>query len=88
MGDRGEDRQRYFKLTPKGRAPEVTMEWPAAEMPWYIRYAYDWMLLLIALPVLLARAIVDSDGLVAFGLEVVLIGIFFMWLVTLPPEQR
>ena len=80
--------QRYFKVTPKGRAPKVTKVWKADEEPWYIRYAYDWMLLLFALPILAARASVSSDGWTAVSLEVILMGIFFMWLVTLPPEEH
>lgn len=87
MGDRGEDRQRCFKVTPKGRAPEVTMEWPAGEKPWYIRYAYDWMLFLLAVPFVTARAIVDDDGWASFVMEIILVGIFFMWLVSLTPEN-
>lgn len=82
------DKQRYFKVTTKGRAPKVTRVWEADEMPWYIRYAYDWTLLLIALPILVARASVSSDGWVSVALEFILIGIFFMWLVTLPPEEH
>jgi hypothetical protein len=88
MGDRREAGHRYFKVTPKGRAPKVTREWKVEEKPWYIRYAFDWMLLLIALPFLLARGSVSDDGWTAFGLEVILVGIFFMWLVTLPPEKH
>jgi len=80
--------QRYFKVAPKDRAPKVTREWKADEKPWYIRYAFDWLLLLIAIPFVLARTSVSDGGLAAFGLEVVLIGIFFMWLVTLPPEEH
>jgi len=80
--------QRYFKVTPKGRAPKVTKVWKADEKPWYIRYAYDWMLLLIVLPFLVARASVSTEGGVAFCLEVVIMGIFIMWLVTLPPEEH
>ena len=85
MGDR--EGQRYFKLTPKGRPPKVHMEWPAEEKPWYIRYAYDWVLLLIAIPLLILRVSVNNDGWVAICLEVILIGIFFMWLVTLPSSE-
>jgi hypothetical protein len=80
--------QRYFKVTPKGRAPKVTRVWKVEEKPWYIRYAYDWMLLLIAVPFLVARAWVPNNGWTAFGLEYILIGIFFMWLVTLPPGEH
>ena len=78
--------QRYFKVTDKGRAPKVTREWKVEEKPWYIRYAFDWTLLLISIPFIIARASVSNDGWAAFSLEVVLVGIFIMWLVTLPPE--
>lgn len=85
MGDREE--QRYFKVTPKVRAPEVHMEWPEEEKPWYIRYAYDWMLLLIAIPFLVVRVFVNNDGWTAFLMETVLVGILCMWLVSLPPGK-
>jgi len=71
-----------------GVATKVTKVWKADEKPWYTRYAYDWMLILIAVPFLVARASVPNDGWTAFGLEYILIGIFFMWLVTLPPEEH
>ena len=88
MGDRGEEGQRHFKVTPKGRAPEVTRVWEVKDTPWYVRYAIDWILLLFAIPLILLRTLVPDDGWVAFTLEVVLIFIFFMWLVTLPVEDH
>ena len=80
--------QRYFKVTDKGRAPKVTREWKVREKPWYIRYAWDWMLLLIAIPLVYTRAFVSDDGLAAFGIEIALICIFYMWLVTLPSGEH
>ena len=80
--------QRHFKITPKGRAPKVTREWKADKKPWYIRYAFDWTLVLIAFPFIVARASVSDVTWAAFSFEVVLIGIFFMELVTLPPEEH
>jgi hypothetical protein len=77
-----ENTERYFKVTPKGRAPKVTREWNADDKPWYIRYAFDWMLLLIAVPFIVASMSVTDDSWAAFSLDVVLIGIFFMWLET------
>jgi hypothetical protein len=79
--------QRYFKLTRKGRVPKVTREWPAEEKPWYIRYAYDWMLLLITILLLVTRAVIVTNEWIAFSLDVLMMCIFFMWLTTLTPEQ-
>jgi hypothetical protein len=73
MGDRG-DGQRYFKVTPKGRAPEVHMEWPAEEeIPWYYRYFLDFVLILIAVPLIYARTKVLDDGWVACVIEMILV---------------
>ena len=58
------------------------------EKPWYVRYAFDWMLLLFAVPFITLRNMVPDDGWVAFSLEVILFWIFFMWLVTLPVEDH
>jgi hypothetical protein len=78
MGDRGEDGQRYFKVTPKGRAPKVTRIWPAEEIPWYSQYYLDFLLLLIAIPIVYARSKVPDGGWVAFGLEIILVWIVIM----------
>lgn len=88
MGDRGDDGQRSREVRPKGRALEVTRVWEVRDTPWYVRYAYDWFLLLVATPILFARSLVPDGGGMAFILEVLLIGIFFMWLVSLPPEKH
>jgi hypothetical protein len=80
------DDQRYFKVTAKGRAPKVTREWKVKDTPWYIRYAFDWILFLFAIPFIVARALVSDGGWFAFILEAVLVGIFIMWLVTLTSE--
>ena len=88
MGKRGGDGRRHIEVTPKGRAPEVTRVWEVKDTPWYVRYAYDWFLLLVAIPILITRSLVPDGGWMAFILEVLLIGIFFMWLVSLPPEKH
>jgi len=88
MGDRAEDGQRSLNPTPQGRAPEVTRVWEVKDTPWYVRYAFDWFLLLIALPILIARLLMPDGEWIAFILEILLIGIFFMWLASLPPEKN
>jgi len=80
--------QRYFKLTRKGRVPKVTRVWPVEEKPWYIRYAFEWMLLLISIPLSFSRVVFASNEWISFSLEVLLAGIFFMWLTTLTPENH
>lgn len=88
MGERGEGGQRSREVKPKGRAPEVTRVWEVRDTPWYVRYAYDWFLLLVVTPILIARSLMPEGGWMAFILEVLLIGIFVMWLVSLPPEKH
>ena len=80
--------QRYFKVTNKGRAPKVTRVWGVEEKPWYIRYAWDWILLLIAIPLVIAKASISDEGLAAYGIDMILIWIIFLWLVTLPPGEH
>jgi hypothetical protein len=77
--------QRYFKLTPKAHAPEVTKEWPAKKMPWYYQHALQWILILIAIPIALARKHVPDDSWIEFVLEMVLVWIAIM--VILPPRE-
>jgi hypothetical protein len=84
----GQYHQRYFKLTRKGRAPKVTRVWPVEAKPWHIRYAYDWILLLISIPLIYGRVSISSNEWIAFSLEVLLAGIFFMWLTTLTHEEH
>ena len=84
--DPTDSHQRYFKLTPKARAPEVTREWPAEKMPWYYQYALQWMLLLIALPIVYTRIHVSEDTWLAYILEMVLIWFFIQ--IILPPREH
>ena len=84
MGDR--EGQRYFKLTPKGRAPKVHMEWPAEEeIPWYYAYFLHVILIIVAIPVAMARKDVPDDGWLAFFLDAILIWIFVV--VIMPPRE-
>ncbi len=85
---RVKNNQRYFKVTPKGRAPKVTRVWKVEEKPWYIRYAYDWILLLIVIPLVYSWTFVSDEGWAAYGIEIALICIFYLWLVTLPHEEH
>ena len=74
--DSNGSQQRYFKLTPKARAPKVMREWPAEENPWYYYYILDFILIAISIPIIIVRMIVPDDGWVASLLEFVLIAIF------------
>jgi hypothetical protein len=82
----GQYHQRYFKLTHKGRAPKVTRVWPAVEKSWYIRYAYDFIILLISIALVFMRAAFSRNEWISFSLEVLLAGFFYMWLTTLTTE--
>ena len=85
MGDR--EGQRYFKVTPKGRAPKVHLEWPAEEeIEWYYAYFMHVILVLIAIPVAMARKDVRDDGWLALILDAILIWIFLA--VILPPKKH
>ena len=87
MGDRGEDGQRYFKVTPKGRAPKVHMEWPAEEkIPWYYYYTLHGILMIIAIPVVIARRNVPGDTWLACLLDMVLVVLVIM--IIQPPNER
>ena len=85
MGDRG-DGQRYFKLTPKGRAPKVTRVWPAEKLPWYYQYALHCFLLTAAMPLIYLRTRVSDDGWIGYILEGILIFIFIQ--IILPPRDQ
>ncbi|MHA2313096.1 MAG: hypothetical protein ACXADF_16525 [Candidatus Thorarchaeota archaeon] len=80
--------QRYFKLTRKGRVPKVTRVWPAEEKPWYIRYAFDWMLLLISTLLLYMRIVLSINEWLDFILEVLIASTLFMWLTRLTPKGQ
>jgi hypothetical protein len=83
MADRGG--QRYFKLTSRGRAPKVHLEWPAEEeIPWYYRYFLDFVLILIAIPLIYARTKVLDDGWAAYGIEMILV---FIVLLVIQPKN-
>ena len=80
--------QQHIKPTPNTCAPEVTREWPAEKIPWYIQYVFDWILFMIVLLFIVARAVVSNEGWTTFLLVYILIGLFFMWLVTISPEEH
>lgn len=86
MGDRKGDGQRYFKVTPKGRAPKVTWVWPAEKLPWYYQYALHWILITAAIPLIYLRPRVSDDGWIGYILEVILIFIFIQ--IILPPRDQ